>query len=110
MKKIIAIIMAMVLVTFTGCGIKPMTEEEIELNMQRGLYEDIVGKDPENLTISEMQREICKTELEKVGTGYWTYESEYDRVQTFHSYMGDGMKIYIVYDLDTGEALEYGVE
>ena len=111
MKKIFVMIAAVICaITCTGCG-HVKTEEEIKKEVFLSSYEQITGKNGKDLSMIQMQRDLVKTEMEKKNVGHWTYEgTEYDRVQTFHSYLDDGTRFYIVYDLDTGESLDYGTE
>lgn len=112
MRKILVVFMMVAcVIACTGCGFHEITDEEIERKVCLDLYEQVTGKDGENLSITQMRRDMMKVETEKEHVCYWTYEgTEYDRIQTVHSYLDDGTKFYIVYDLDTGDALDYGTE
>lgn len=112
MKKIfVAIMVAICAIACTGCSFNKMTDEEIERRAYLELYAQVTGKNGEDLSITQMKRDLMKTELEKEHACYWTFEgTEFDRVQTVHTYLDDGTRFYIVYDLDMGSPIEYGVE
>lgn len=111
--------MAMVamVVLSTGCGafedfigVKEVTQvEDIETYTIRSWYTEVTGDDGEDVSNTDMKRMIVKKEIEKENPGYWGYEHEYDRVQTFHAY-GENGRLWMTVDLDEGEVLDFGRE
>ena len=117
MKKIVVMVaMVAMMGLSTGCGaiedfigVKEVTQEEIECITVRSWYTEVTGDDGEDMNTADMKRQIVKTEIEKEIPGYWEYEHEYDRVQTYHAY-GENGQLWLTVDLDDGEILEYGRE
>lgn len=117
MKKFVVMVaMVAMAVLSTGCGAiedfigdKELSQEEIERTVITDWYTEVTGDDGEGLSNTDMERMINKKSLEEEIPGYWEYEHEYDRVQTYHAYGKNG-RMWFAIDLDTRDILEYGRE